>query len=48
MELGLADFRVWHFSDLSGYADDVRSLGQSRPRNLTARLPKMTQLNDIG
>jgi len=27
MELGLAHFRFWHFSDISGPAHDVRSWG---------------------
>jgi hypothetical protein len=36
------NFRFWRFSELSDHADDVRSWGQSRPRNWAVRLPKMT------
>jgi hypothetical protein len=32
----------WHFSDMASVTSDVRSQGQSRPRNYERRLPKLT------
>jgi len=32
----------WHFSEVADLANDVRSWGQSRPRNYERRLPKLT------
>ena len=40
----LGHFRFWYLSDMSGRADDVRSCGQSRPRNYDRLLPKMTDI----
>ncbi len=36
--------RNWHFSDLTGRTDEVRSWGQSKPRQCGSRLPKMALL----
>jgi hypothetical protein len=39
------DFRSWHFSDVAGLTDDVRSWGQS---GLTADIAETTRLTQLG
>ena len=34
---------LWHISEVTGRADDVRSLGQFRRRPKLAELPRLTQ-----
>src|ERR1035437_9758880 len=42
--LSRSDLVLWHFSDMPGRSDDVRSLGQSGPPGCASRFPSLTHM----